>query len=129
MKICTLTPNLECADMQKNLTFYRDALGFTVFIIGEEDGKPWVVMRNGDMQLGLFQTDALGAYQKRKVDGGHYQFLLYIEVENLDKVFAELKLKWPDNIGHEIKVMPYGMRELVAQDPEGYQITLAERSL
>jgi predicted enzyme related to lactoylglutathione lyase len=114
--------------MQKNLEFYRDALGFTPFLSGEENGGTWVVMKNGNAQLGLFQADDLDAYQKRRIDGGHYQFLLYFEVKDLDRVLTQLKPKWPDNIGDEIRERPYGMRELVARDPEGYQITLAQKS-
>jgi len=128
ISIRTLTPNLECADMQKNQQFYQNALGFTTFLSDEENDRTWVVMKNGSTQLGLFQTDDPDAYRKRKVDGGHYQFLMYFEVKDLNQVLAELKPKWPDNIGDEIKEMPYGMRELVAEDLEGYQITLAQKA-
>lgn len=127
LSILRLTAHLECSNIQKSLRFYRDALGFKVVCRGKEHGLPSVVLRNGEAHIGLFQTNDKKAYEKRKVGGGHYQFHMYFEVKSLERLFPALKRKWESNIGDRIIETSHGMKELVAQDPEGYQVTLAEK--
>lgn len=55
-----------------------------------------------------------------------HNFQVYFEVENLDKVYAEIKnipgLQWV----HEIKEYPWGQRDLRLYDPDKHIVEIAE---
>ena len=55
-----------------------------------------------------------------------HNFQVYFEVEDLDKVYAELKsisnLQWL----HEIKEYPWGQRDIRVYDPDKHIVEIAE---
>ena len=134
MKYRKLTPNLVVTNVEASLNFYRNVLGFQLgFTV--PDAPPYVfgsvVSEPGEADgVEIFFNDqkavaedypALGA----KPIGG--SLTLFIEVEGIEEVLAAVT-----NAGAKI-TMPlkeqfYGMREFAFEDPEGWVVTIAERT-
>jgi len=126
MEVKQFTVNLECVDVDPMVAFYRDAFGFEICMSGgDEDGR-WVVMRRDDIQIGFCETEELDDYRNRQ-EAGHYSMTLYFEVPDLDEWVAHLRMDPEWRIGDRPVEEPWGMRELAVVDPEGYQLTVAER--
>lgn len=119
-----MTTELECIDIDAMTAFYRDALGFRILMSGEAEGKRWAVVGHGGAQVSFCGTSDPDAYRKSQTLG-HYSVTLHFIVEDLDRAFEYLKTNPDWSVGNKIITEPWGLRELSAVDPEGYQITLA----
>jgi len=128
MKFQKLTPNLVVRDVTASMEFYCSVLGFQTAIT-VPDQAPYVFgsVTNGAVEI--FFNDqkavaedypALGA----KPIGG--SLTLFIEVEGIEEVLAALQ-KSRARITMPLKQQFYGMREFAFEDPEGWEITIAER--
>ena len=128
MKFQKLTPNLVVRDVAASMEFYRSVLGFQPAIT-VPDQAPYVFgsVTNGAVEI--FFNDqkavandypALGA----KPIGG--SLTLFIEVEGIEQVLAAVQ-KSLARITMPLKKQFYGMREFAFEDPEGWEITIAER--
>jgi len=126
MNVTRITPVLPVKEIEPQLHFWMDRLGFTKTIEVPHDGKlGFVAFQKGDAEV-MYQTyasveqdapPAMGA-QARK--GPTY---LYLQVDDLGAV-----LKAMHDVPH---VMPertafYGMREFAVQDPGGHFVTFAQ---
>jgi uncharacterized glyoxalase superfamily protein PhnB len=134
MKYRKLTPNLVVTNVEASINFYRNVLGFQlgftvpdtppyVFgsVVSEEGAADGVEIFFNDQKAVAEDYPALGA----KPIGG--SLTLFIEVEGIEEVLAAVT-----NAGAKI-TMPlkeqfYGMREFAFEDPEGWVVTLAERT-
>ncbi len=128
MKFQKLTPNLVVRDVAASMEFYRSVLGFQPAIT-VPDQAPYVFgsVTNGAVEI--FFNDqkavaedypALGA----KAIGGC--LTLFIEVEGIEEILAAVQ-KSRARITMPLKKQFYGMREFAFEDPEGWEITIAER--
>jgi len=128
MKLQKLTPNLVVRDVAASMEFYCRVLGFrrgqTVpeqapYVFGIVTNGPVVIFFN-DQKAVAADHPALGA---RPAGGA---LTLYIEVQGIEELFQTVEQ-------HGVKItMPmkeqfYGMKEFGIEDPEGWEITFAER--
>jgi len=119
-----LCPLLQVFDMPASLRFYRDILGFSVVHkSGDDDDVDWVWLRQGDVEL-MLNTAYERAERPFVADpasiAAHGDTLLYLGCENVDAAYERLT-------AHGVNVQPptiapYGMKELHATDPDGYEL-------
>jgi len=128
MKFQKLTPNLVVRDVAASMNFYRSVFGFEAAIT-VPDQPPYVfgsVVSGGveiffnDQKAVAEEYPALGS----KPIGGC--LTLFIEVEGIDEVLAAAQ-KHGVKITMPLKQTFYGMREFAFEDPEGWEVTIAER--
>ena len=128
MKFQKLTPNLVVRDVAAAMEFYRSILGFQKAItVPDQAHYVFGSVTNGAVEI--FFNDqktvaadypALGA----KPIGG--ALTLFIEVEGIEQILAAVE-KSKAKVTMPLKTQFYGMREFAFVDPEGWEITIAER--
>ena len=121
-----LCPLLQVFDMPRSLRFYRDVLGFgEVEKSGPGDDVDWVWLRHGEAQVML--NTAYEAGQRPPVPDAsrvavHADTSLFMGCEDLEGAYSHL-------VAHGVsakppKVAPYGMKQVYATDPDGYELCL-----
>jgi uncharacterized glyoxalase superfamily protein PhnB len=129
MKFNKLTPNLVVRDVAASMDFYKSVLGFQSGITVPEQ-TPYVFgsVTNGAVEIFFNDQKAvaedyppLGA----KPIGG--ALTLFIEVEGIEEILAKVKAS-KAKVVMPLKTQFYGMREFAFEDPEGWIITIAERT-
>jgi len=129
MKFNKLTPNLVVRDVAGSIDFYKSVLGFQPAITVPEQA-PYVFgsVTNGAVEIFFNDQKAvaedyppLGA----KPIGG--ALTLFIEVEGIEEILAKVKAS-KAKVVMPLKTQFYGMREFAFEDPEGWIITIAERT-
>jgi len=119
-----LCPLLQVFDMRTSLQFYRDILGFVeVAKSGQGDDVHWVLLRHGDADLML--NTAYDDGQRPPIPdstrvSAHADTSLFMRCEDLEGAYAHL-------VAHGVrarrpKAGPYGMKQLYAADPDGYEL-------
>ena len=128
MNVKRITPVLLVKEIEPQLPFWIDRLGFTKTIeVPHGDKLGFVAFQKGDVEV-MYQTyasvaqDAPPAMSANVPKGPTY---LYLQVDNLHAVLAAMK--------DAPKVMPertafYGMREFAVQDPAGHFLTFAQQA-
>ena len=109
-------------DMPMSLHFYRDILGFSVVQkSGEGDDVGWAWLRQGEVEL-MLNTAYDDGERPPSADLGrvaaHGDTLLYLGCEDVDAAYAHLSTQ-----GVKVNpptIAPYGMKQLLATDPDGY---------
>ena len=107
-----VTPFLHVPDLQKALDFFTDILGFTVPF--REEGYAYIHRETVGFRLLEAEQDQTGAGSRR--------FAYYIDVRDVDALYAELKPKLdtlPPGDVHGPADKPYGQRELLVLAPDG----------
>jgi uncharacterized glyoxalase superfamily protein PhnB len=133
MKLQKLTPNLVVRDVAAAMEFYRSTLGFQTFITVPEQA-PYVfgAVTNGSVEIFFNDQKAVAedypALAAKPIGGS---LTLFIEVEGIEEVLAAIQKSASQGSGTKI-TMPlkeqfYGMREFAFLDPEGWEVTIAER--
>lgn len=110
---------LAVKDIAASKNFYEKVLHQNVMMdIGEHVSFGGFSLQQGYAELIGVPADSV------KQQSHSYQ--LYFEVEDLDKVYAELKslpdLQWV----HEIKEFPWGQRDIRVYDPDKHIVEIAE---
>lgn len=132
MKFQKLTPNLVVRDVAASMQFYRSVLGFQPAITVPEQ-PPYVFgsVTSGGVEIFFNDQKAVAADYPAlaaKPIGG--SLTLFIEVEGIEEVLAAVQMsaqKGGAKITMPLKEQFYGMREFALKDPEGWEITIAER--
>jgi catechol 2,3-dioxygenase-like lactoylglutathione lyase family enzyme len=107
-----VTPFLHVPDLQKALDFFTDILGFTVPY--RQDGYAYIHRETVGFRLLEAEEDQAAAGRRR--------FAYYIDVRDVDALYAELKAKLdtlPPGDVHGPVDKPYGQRELLVLAPDG----------
>ncbi|MFO0411565.1 MAG: bleomycin resistance protein [bacterium] len=107
-----VTPFLHVPDLQKALDFFTDILGFTVPY--RQDGYAYIHRETVGFRLLEAEEDQAAAGRRR--------FSYYIDVRDVDALYAELKAKLdtlPPGDVHGPADKPYGQRELLVLAPDG----------
>jgi len=107
-----VTPFLHVADLQKALDFFTDILGFTVPF--RQPGYAYVHRETVGFRLLQAEDGELGPGSRR--------FAYYIDVRDVDALYAELKPKLdtlPPGDVHGPADKNYGQRELLVLAPDG----------
>ena len=126
MNVKRITPVLLVPEIEPQLPFWVDRLGFTKSIEVPHEGKlGFVAFQKGSAEV-MYQTyasvagDAPPSMAAQARKGPTY---LYMEVDDLNAVLVAMR-----GVPH---VMPertafYGMREFAVADPAGHFITFAQ---
>ena len=107
-----VTPFLHVPDLQKALDFFTDILGFTVPF--RQDGYAYIHRET----VGFRLLEA----EEEQTAAGRRRFAYYIDVRDVDALYAELKPKLdtlPPGDVHGPADKPYGQRELLVLAPDG----------
>jgi catechol 2,3-dioxygenase-like lactoylglutathione lyase family enzyme len=107
-----VTPFLHVPDLQEALDFFTDILGFTVPF--RQDGYAYI--HRETVGFRLLEAEGGGAAPGRR------RFAYYIDVRDVDALYAELKPKLdtlPTGDVHGPADKPYGQRELLVLAPDG----------
>lgn len=108
-----VTPFLHVEDLQRAVTFFTDVLGFAL------------VIRASDYAYVHRETVGFRILESRGADGappGNRRFAYYIDVADVDGLYAELKPKLdtlPQRDVYGPVDQPYGQRELLVLAPDG----------
>jgi catechol 2,3-dioxygenase-like lactoylglutathione lyase family enzyme len=113
MAFIRITPFMHVPDLQKAVGFFRDILGFKVWI------------NYSDYAYVQRETAAIRILKNHGEDGappGNRRFSYYIDVDDVDALYVELKPKLdtlPKGDVHGPADKPYGQRELAILAPDG----------
>lgn len=108
-----ITPFMHVDDLHRAVSFFTDVLGFKALI--HVDDYAYLHRETAGMRI----------LQNRGDDGappGNRRFCYYIDVHDVDALYAELKPKLdtlPHGDVHGPMDKPYGQRELLVLAPDG----------
>jgi uncharacterized glyoxalase superfamily protein PhnB len=111
--------------MPTSIRFYRDVLGFTVIQRSQEPAEhfDWALLRLGDAEL-MLNTAYESGHRPPSRDpsrlSGHEDMALYFGCPDVDAAYEYLCEK-----GCKVdrpKIMPYGMKEVLITDPDGFHL-------
>ena len=135
MKFADVTPNLIVTDIDRSLAFYRDVLGFSVTAT-VPDAAPFVFvwMQRDGISVFLNAREGvsadLPALAARPLGGTNTLFMV-LEADDIesgvDALFAEVSGR--ATVAMPLKTQFYGMREFGIEDPDGYVILFAQRTV
>jgi catechol 2,3-dioxygenase-like lactoylglutathione lyase family enzyme len=124
LRLNGLCPLLEVFDMPRSLRFYRDTLGFEVVQdsgAGDESGWVWLRLGGAALMLNTAYDDGERppAPAPARV-AAHHDTALFFECPDVEGAYAHLRER-----GVAVEppaVAPYGMKQLYALDPDGYNL-------
>ena len=131
-----ITPNMMVKDINLTLDFYCNILGFDL-VIGVVEGTQdivverqenqllaFAIVKSGNVEL-MFQTEKSLTEEISQLEGTNVgsSTVLYIEVEDVKKVYDELKDKVI--VVKDIETKFYGKREFYFRDCNGYILGFA----
>jgi catechol 2,3-dioxygenase-like lactoylglutathione lyase family enzyme len=118
--ILQITPFIHVQDIAEALDFFNDILGFETRF------------RMGNYAYVQRETAGIRLMEETGPDGappGNRRFAYYVDVRDVDRLFAELKPKLatlPANDVHGPLNQPYGQREFMVLAPDGNLIVFGE---
>lgn len=104
-------------NLDESIAFYTDKLGFEKTFEWGEPTYYAVVKRGG-----------VGIHLTKRSDGGipsKYHRALYVFVEDIDKVYEELK-EQDIHIVNDLESRDYKMKDFDIEDPDGFLITFGK---
>jgi catechol 2,3-dioxygenase-like lactoylglutathione lyase family enzyme len=115
-----VTPFMHVDDIEKALAFFNDILGFETLL--RQENYAYVHRETVGFRI-LEQTGVDGA------PPGNRRFAYYIDVRDVDGLYAELKPKLdtlPKGDVYGPVNQPYGQRELLVLSPDGNLIAFGQ---
>jgi len=126
MNVKRITAVLLVKEIEPLIPFWVDRLGFAKTVEVPDGNKlGFVIFQKNSVEV-MYQTyasvekDAPPAMSSEARKGPTY---LYMEVDNLDPVLAQMK---DSRMVMPVRTAFYGMKEFAVQDPGGHFITFAE---
>jgi len=126
MNVKRITAVLLVKEIEPLIPFWVDRLGFAKTVEVPDGNKlGFVIFQKNSVEV-MYQTyasvekDAPPAMSSEARKGPTY---LYMEVDNLDAVLAQMK---DSRMVMPVRTRFYGMKEFAVQDPGGHFITFAE---
>ncbi len=119
MELGTFSVSLAVKDLQASKSFYTK-LGFDVF--GGDETQNWLIMRNGDHTIGLFQ----GMFEKNIMtfnpgwDKNCNTLESYTDVRDLQKTLKDQDIK----LENEADESTTGPASFIVNDPDGNAILI-----
>ena len=113
---------LACKDLDKAVKFYKEQLGFRV--VSEESEKDFVTLEFAENSI-MLERDKLfkEALPELKDELSRNQYgvgvTIFIHVDDADRRYRDIKAKGVEILS-KIETKPWGAREFVVKDPEGY---------
>ncbi|MFS4466195.1 VOC family protein [Maribacter sp. 2210JD10-5] len=120
----SISPNIFVQDIDETIKFY-EKIGFELTTTVPDEGEiVWAMMTNGKVTF-MFQTfDSLKNELPEISRNNGGSLLLYIEVENIEKLFDRLKDEV--EIIKDLEKAFYGAMEFSIKDINNYVLTFAE---
>ena len=120
LRVKELMPSLTVDDLQKSITFF-EGLGFAVDERWEEEGKLLgVMMRAGDVRIGLSQDDWKKGRDRQKGVGMR---LMMSTTQDLGQLAARAK-QAGISLDAEPHETEWGGRAFEVTDPTGFKVTI-----
>lgn len=116
-----MSVSLTVKDLQKSLTWYHEVVGFSIDRKLERDGQlRGIALKAGNARITINQDDGVKGWDRIKGLG----FSISITTEqNVDEIAQRIK-KLMGKLDSEPADMPWGMRLLRLQDPDGYKVSI-----
>ena len=119
----SLGASLTVKDLERSLAWYTKVVGFTVDRRHERDGKLMAVsLRAGDVRLLINQDDGAKGWDRAKGEGISLQITTSSDV---DAIAARVKREG-GTIAAEPTDMPWGVRAMRLQDPDGFKFVISQ---
>jgi uncharacterized glyoxalase superfamily protein PhnB len=120
----TIMPTLTVDDIQKSISFF-EGLGFGVEERWEENGVlHGLMLRAGDVQIGLSQDDWKQGRDRKKGLG----MRIYIETtQEIDGLAARAKQAGV-TLDADVHDTPWGTRAFEVTEPSGFKLTISSAS-
>ena len=117
----SVAPGLTADDLQKSMAFYQ-GLGFGIDERWENEGElRGVMLRAGDIQIGLSQDD----WQKGRDRVKGIGMRIYIStMQDIDQLAAAAKAAGI-SLDSEPHDTPWGSRAFEVTDPDGFKLTIS----
>jgi catechol 2,3-dioxygenase-like lactoylglutathione lyase family enzyme len=129
IQAAALIPLIQVFDMRASLTFYRDALGFSVAMQScAGDVFDWCLLTLGGATLMLntaYEAHERPAAPDPSRAAAHHDTALFIDCADVDGAHAHV-------VARGIPAAPpvvrdYGMKQLTVVDPDGYEVCFQQR--
>ena len=117
MKFKSLHPILCTENLDETIGFYLHILGFS--LNERNDDWQWASLQKDEVQIMISKPN-----QHEKLNGIGFSGSFYFNVENVDDLWQNLKIK--ANICYEIETFEWGMREFAVYDNNGYILQFGE---
>ena len=124
----SLSPDLFVSDLDRSVTFYRNALGLAeVDRVAGPDGPFFSMMSRNGFRLMMESPKSPGTQEMQKRHGvtPRATILLYLSVEDL--AAEERRLRDAGVSYHGPVTQPYGMKEVSFEDPDGYAWAIGQK--
>lgn len=117
MKFKSLQPILWTENLDETIGFYLHILGFS--LNERNDDWQWASLQKDGIQMMISKPN-----QHERLSRIYFSGSFYFNVENVDEVWEDLKIK--ANICYEIETFEWGMREFAIYDNNGYILQFAQ---
>jgi uncharacterized glyoxalase superfamily protein PhnB len=119
---------LGVRNVRQAAEYYRDVLGFNLDPVegvfqpsGDEPGGVYAIVKREGVWIHFqIRRGELPQRQRPAFEGD-----VYLYVDHLDKLYAELQQRGA-TILQPPRVAPYGLREIIVEDLNGYRLTFGE---
>jgi len=108
---------LAVTDLEKSIAFYRDTLGLP--LKSTEEGFADFKIKGAEVALGTKEMIEKTTGQKIIIGGPRHLILGWDAVEDVDKLYKELKAKGVRFLT-KLKTQPWGQRVAYFTDPDGH---------
>jgi catechol 2,3-dioxygenase-like lactoylglutathione lyase family enzyme len=122
------SPVLGVANVRQAAEYYRDVLGFNLDVdgvfeaSGDEPGGVYAIVKRAGVWI-HFQIRRGGIPQRsREAHEGD----VYLYVDDVTSLHTELQQQRGAKILQPPRVAPYGLREIIVEDCNGYRLTFGE---
>lgn len=122
------SPVLGVRNVRQAAEYYRDVLGFSLDPVdgvfepsADEPGGVYAIVERGSACIHFQIRRGELPERKRQSHEGD----VYMYVDNLDALYADLQRRGA-NILQPPAVAPYGLREIIVEDLNGYRLTFGE---
>ena len=122
----TITTNIMVKNVKDTITFYEEKLGFQKILSVPEEGEilNFAILNKDKISIMLQeQKNLITEYPTLKVDEIIPTFTLFITVDNVEKMYNELKDKV--NIAKNLHKTFYGKDEFAIFDNNGNILTIS----
>lgn len=127
MYLKMMTPMLNVSNIENSINFYHSALGFDV--VSEPDAITewrWAIIRSGDTELMLSETDS-DLQLTKGIDpqqSTQWPAIYYFYPDDVENLYQQVKSRGFQPT--ELITTLYGMREFSLQDPDGHMLSFGE---
>jgi catechol 2,3-dioxygenase-like lactoylglutathione lyase family enzyme len=128
-RLAPVAPEFFVRDVDASIEFYVDKLGFTLVRADPEgDGRhSFAVLARGEAEFLFVHESALGPANRAALPYPRAAGVdIRLMVEDVDGVYASVRARGVDVV-LTLDDRPYGLRDFIISDADGYRIRFAQR--